>query len=297
MNLDNDGTINGSVVGRVDEPTKEDVQLGKRGRIKALVIGGSVGVAFLIIGGLLAVFLGRNGEEETYIKESTKVAIFVAPITAETKINGEIYKNGLYEMDPGEYTIEITASGYKPRVYKYTVKPNRVSLLYDYLDKTEGGLSENDVDILRFLMNDNETKKRVEDYLEALPKDYTFPSVTRSPLRGIDKLREFYGATLTDYSYQLIKETLSAYFYLAINGTRNARIDDESFSELSSKEDFIETAEFKVVADNNKTFRVLIEAVDLSNNSGVVESEVYQVTVLTEAGTALFQYNGVFTKY
>ena len=282
------------------ESEKEKI---KKERIKALVIGGVIGLILVLIGTLLVlIFSKESGDEASEIDESlfareeTQIAIFVAPTSAEIKIDEEVYRNGAYKFAPGIHTAQITATGYKPRVYNFEVKPDRITLLYDYLEKESGDeLTEKDIDILRYLSNDDETTRKIEEYMLKLPENFSFSSASSSPIRNFGSLREFYGEEINEYSYKLTRETLDAYFYFARSATKNVRLDEDSFEKIKFQENnYLTTTEFKVVADGKENYRVKME-ITRSQAEPERAYEIWRVTILTEAGTALFQYNGRFT--
>ncbi|MBQ3470462.1 hypothetical protein IJH23_01995 [Candidatus Saccharibacteria bacterium] len=281
---------------------EKDKEKIKKQRIRALVIGGMVGLVLVLTGILLfLIFNDKNGDEATKIdetlfaREETKVAIFVAPMSAEVKIDGEAYQNGVYRIEPGMHTVQITATGYNPRVYNFEVKSDRVTLLYDYLEKVTGDLDEKEIDVLRYLSNDDDTNWKITEYMLSLPDEYIFASESSTPVRDFGKIREKYGDKISEHSYRVIRETLNAYFYFARSGTKNVRFVDDSFQEIEFTEgDYLTKTEFRVSADGREEYRVRLE-VTQSQAEPERAYEVWRVTVLTKAGTALFQYDGCFT--
>ena len=271
----------------------------KQERIKALIVGGVIGLIIILIGILILVIFKKedDSESELFVREKTQVAVFVAPESAEVKIDDEAYLNGIYEISSGAHTVKITAMGYEPRVYNIEVKPDRITLLYDYLDKSsDEELTDKDVDMLRYLANDDETVKKIEEFMAELPEDYVFLSSAGNLVRNFESLRNYYGEVLNEYSYRLIKETLDAYFYFARKGTRNLKIVENSLNKIDFREgEYLATGEFRVLADLKEEYRVRL---NISRSQAEPEKayEIWRVTILTEAGTALFQYNGRFSR-
>ena len=253
----------------------------KNKRIQALVMGGIVGVGLIIIGLVVAIVFSNKG---SFVKEKTQVAVFVAPEKAEVKIDNEVYENGVYEIEAGNHVVVISATGYTTRAYEFEVEADKITLLYDYLEKSDGEMDEKDVDALRYLVSEEGITQKISAYMMSLPEDYSFPSEQKSPVRNFETVRKNYGEKLNDYSYKLIKETLDAYFFFARSGTKNVRFIEDSFLDT----------EFKVSADGRDEYRVMMEMAQPGSESEA-SREIWRVTILTEAGAKLFQYDGKFT--
>ena len=73
--------------------------------------------------------------------------ILVAPVDANVMIDGEEYRNAVYEMEPGHYTATITKEGF--------IEKNKTAGLYLYMEPTDGNW-------------DFYKKKENQDSLEAL---------------------------------------------------------------------------------------------------------------------------------
>lgn len=59
--------------------------------------------------------VAEEATDDTFSAADTSmIDITVAPSTANIIIGGESYKNGEYELAPGEYEVEITATGFQP---------------------------------------------------------------------------------------------------------------------------------------------------------------------------------------
>lgn len=70
----------------------------------------------------------------------TLLEIAIAPSNATVKINGETYKNGVYEFEEGSYTAEISADGFSSKIIDLSVKNRETTLFIDYLEPTNGDL-------------------------------------------------------------------------------------------------------------------------------------------------------------
>ena len=102
---------------------------------KRLVAVGFWVVAFVImilIVILIAVIEGRK---------SVTLDILVAPRSATIKINDEIYKNGTYHVEPGEYELSITHDELEPYYEKLDFYGGENVKLYLYLTGKDGDMS------------------------------------------------------------------------------------------------------------------------------------------------------------
>ena len=72
------------------------------------------------------------------LKYSATLDIVVAPISAEVKIDGKVYENGTYKMEPGEVAYEITKDGFATKSGVLNLEDGRTTKLYTYLLPTDG---------------------------------------------------------------------------------------------------------------------------------------------------------------
>lgn len=75
------------------------------------------------------------------VKNVTRLAfldILVAPVDASVMINGEEYRNAIYEMEPGHYTATITKEGFNEVVLDFDLEKNKTAGLYLYLEPSNG---------------------------------------------------------------------------------------------------------------------------------------------------------------
>ncbi|MDO5481006.1 MAG: hypothetical protein Q4F60_01510 [Candidatus Saccharibacteria bacterium] len=68
-----------------------------------------------------------------YFMKPAMMEIHILPKTAMVKINGQEYRNGIYEFQPGNYTGEISANGYETKMVDFTVKAHETVKISNYL--------------------------------------------------------------------------------------------------------------------------------------------------------------------
>ena len=64
--------------------------------------------------------------------------VLVAPVDATVTINGEEYRNAVYEMEPGHYTATIAKDGFKPVTAEFDLEKDKTAGLYLYLEPSDG---------------------------------------------------------------------------------------------------------------------------------------------------------------
>ena len=75
------------------------------------------------------------------VKNATRLAfvdILVAPVDASVMINGEEYRNAIYEMEPGHYTAIVTREGFNEVTVDFDLEKNKTAGLYLYMEPTDG---------------------------------------------------------------------------------------------------------------------------------------------------------------
>ncbi len=75
------------------------------------------------------------------VKNVTRLAfldILVAPVDASVMINGEEYRNAIYEMEPGHYTAIVTREGFNEVAVDFDLEKNKTAGLYLYMEPTDG---------------------------------------------------------------------------------------------------------------------------------------------------------------
>lgn len=75
------------------------------------------------------------------VKNAARLAfldILVAPVDATVTINGEEYRNAVYEMEPGHYTATIAKEGFNEVTVDFDLEKNKTAGLYLYMEPTDG---------------------------------------------------------------------------------------------------------------------------------------------------------------
>lgn len=98
----------------------------------------------------------------------TLLEISVAPSTAVITINGQDYRNGIYEMEPGDYVVNIAASGFQPKTINVAVEDGQTAKIATYLKNQAEGMeyferSAADINVLRGI-NEPEAVSFVQNY-------------------------------------------------------------------------------------------------------------------------------------
>ena len=68
-----------------------------------------------------------------YLTKPALVEVSIIPKAAIVKINEEEYRNGVYELKPGEYSGEISAEGFQTKKVDFIVKAHETTKLANYL--------------------------------------------------------------------------------------------------------------------------------------------------------------------
>ena len=108
----------------------------------------------------------------------TQISFNTAPASATITINGQEFSNGVYEIEPGEYKIEIKKDGFESKTDNIIIKPHKTNVYYGYVvNKTDGMsyfeqnqtdldvLSHIDTDEVKNFQNDYQNKLKVRDIL------------------------------------------------------------------------------------------------------------------------------------
>ena len=75
------------------------------------------------------------------IKDAGRLAfldVLVAPVDATVMINGEEYRNAVYEMEPGHYTATVAKDGFKTVTAEFDLGKDKTAGLYLYLEPSDG---------------------------------------------------------------------------------------------------------------------------------------------------------------
>lgn len=93
-----------------------------------LVIGIIISIALLIGLGFLI-----DGA-----RKSATISILIVPQSAEIRLNGDIYKNGDYNVAPGEYKITATKENFETYEESFTVAKGETKKIYLIMTELEG---------------------------------------------------------------------------------------------------------------------------------------------------------------
>ncbi len=135
----------------------------KQRRILVIII--SIIFALLLIGAIIAAIINS--------KYSATLDLLVAPRDATILIDGKPYKNGQYNFEPGEITVNISMDGFTSEEQQLTLKAGETTKYYTYLIPTDGSLDwylEHEDDMM--LMNtigDANAALDSNEYLEENP--------------------------------------------------------------------------------------------------------------------------------
>lgn len=139
---------------------QQDGQNASTLRVTTIIIG-AAGVLMLLF--LLSLPIYKLLTRKTYIDIAT------APTIAKVVINGNEYKNGSHEIEPGTYTAEIVAEGFETKTITVDVKARTYTQILTYLVHKEEGLayferSSIDLATLRSIKNDDALTKFIANY-------------------------------------------------------------------------------------------------------------------------------------
>ena len=181
---------------------------------RAVMIGVGVVVALCILA-LVALGISQINPPRTLLE------INVAPSTATITINGQDYRNGIYEVEPGNYTATISADGFTGKSANITVEEGQTAKLATFLPNKSEGMayferSAADLNILRTL-SDQEAVDFIKSYDKKLSIRDQLPldaSYDMSEVLGIPG-NEIYEQTIYDGSTD---SRCSAAFCLLVSG-------------------------------------------------------------------------------
>lgn len=102
----------------------------------------------------------------------TQISLNTAPVSATITINGQEFSNGVYEIEPGEYKIEIKKDGFESKTDNIIIKPHKTNVYYGYIvNKTDGmnyfERNQTDLDVLSHI-NTDEVKSFQNNYQNKL---------------------------------------------------------------------------------------------------------------------------------
>ncbi len=103
------------------------------------------------------------------VNRKTYIDIATAPAIAVLTINGQEYKNGSHEIEPGTYTGVLSAEGFEDKTIEIEVKSRTYTQILTYLVHKEEGLayferSNVDLTTLRSIKNDDSVSSFLASY-------------------------------------------------------------------------------------------------------------------------------------
>lgn len=180
----------------------------KASPLKIIMIVSLLLVVILSVVLIISISSSRNKTPEVV---HTGASVMLVPLNATAEINGKKYNNGTYFFNPGKYKAHITADGFGEKDVEFEVTEAKLTTVAVYLRPQGGSYSDEDLDLLRFLSDDDETNALIENRLLE-NQNIKFASYEKG-LLSIDKvpLSDDYVGT----SKKIVAETVSAYFYYA----------------------------------------------------------------------------------
>lgn len=129
-----------------------------------LFVWGSVAVMIIVI----TTFAVTDNIHPT----KTIVDLNITPVAANITLNGQLYRNGTYEIEPGTYSLKIEADGFVAKEYDIEVKANQTTSVNDYLLNSENGLQyymDNPSDMTTLYASNDEDAK---NFVSAFERKY-----------------------------------------------------------------------------------------------------------------------------
>lgn len=204
-------------------------------------------VITLCILGLIALFVSNN-----MTRPKTFLQINVAPGSALIEANGQEYHNGIYEVEPGTYTAEISAEGFESKTQNVTIREGETGKISTYLLNKDEGMdyyfsNAGDIEILRTI-DDQEVKKFLDRYDQIISIRNKMPidASYNVPGAGVS-----YSQTISDGSSDPRCE--SAFCLLVTGyGEPNTDVVDEVLSDLGyNMDDYDVIYDFKSEESRN----------------------------------------------
>ena len=108
-----------------------------------------------------------------FLSRPSYLDINIAPSSAVVTIGDTTYTNGSYAIEPGEYSIKISADGFEPKTLTFTVSPHQSNQLISYLLNKDEGLSyfersTSDLSVLRLINGDSTIDQFLSNYDQKL---------------------------------------------------------------------------------------------------------------------------------
>ena len=136
----------------------------------------------------------------------TFISVNIAPTTATVTINGQAYRNGTYELAPGQYEAQISAAGFTPKTLTIDVKQSETTPIATFLLNQKEGMAyfEKNAADLQVLatLTDPEAQEFMTSYNKKLSiRDY-FPIDATYDMSAVNGTpgNDLYEQTITDGS-------------------------------------------------------------------------------------------------
>lgn len=151
----------------------------------------------IVVAGVLAIILATAGIVYfTYSSiYSATLNILVAPASAEIKIDGKVYKNGVYEhMHPGTVKVEISKDGFETKKMDFEILAYQTTDLRVSLNGNEDYYEEHPEDQKALeLLNEARGESEAETFFKVYPIARKIPIIV-----------ETYNNARTEYIYYRI---------------------------------------------------------------------------------------------
>ena len=243
-----------------------------------MIIGLALVVIFSIV--VILVTQANNSAREKIVH--TGISVMLVPLNAKAEINGKEYVNGTYYFKPGKYKAHITADGFTESDVEFEVSEAKLTTVATYLRPGSKNYSDEDIDLLRFLSDDDETNAFIENRLLE-KKDILFASYENG-IMSIDDV------PLSDQyvgnSKKMVAETVSAYFYYA-------HPEIEKIASIDNPDD---GHTFHIIIDDDQKYAVNYLA---DKDESIKTSDVYNISYVSiqkwGSDDELFWYDGSFS--
>ena len=187
----------------LSRPQKQKMPLKKK-----LIIAGAIILLFVLVFAFRAAIRSKDGN--AIIGETAVLNIKTVPFNADVEINGVSYQNGIHRLPSGKCHAVITADGFIQKELDFELAGNANSYFLQYLLPDSGEYSEEEIDLLRFITNNDQVDKIIENFLVDKGKDYVFPSQRNGIFAGQKRIA---AKGFSKHADDIIRQTISAFFY------------------------------------------------------------------------------------
>ena len=241
------------------------------------------GIAIIVIMLIIFLVIGLTKRDAVPEVVHTGASVMLVPLNAKAEINGSEYTNGTYYFEPGKYSAHISAEGFAGRDVEFEIKKAKLTTVAVYLTPTSGSYSDEDIDLLRFLSNDDDTNALIEERLLGKSDSFKFASYENGLLKAENVPL---GDEYVGNSKKLVAETVSAYFYYA----------HPEITAFKSIEPPTDGKTFTIIIDDDQKYSVYFIA---HKDETVTTSDVYNISYasLQKWGSddEVFWYDGSFS--